>query len=380
MNNIKTFPELLAALAVYITIGIIIIKVGFFIVLLYCFSGDSKGTGKDNTKYPYYTNYIIRHIDNHNIVVGLYKKESSSSLQPWIISSKDNTTWLKNNTPNLYESNIKYDNQVLIKFHDKCYVIGIGENILVSDKCESTWTIIFPKKLNRSLGETLSNAKSGVIATDGKLYITNDGGVYSSLDGETWKKETLPLNSIYKTKFNNFNTITYGNNKVITSSFFYNGGPIHNAANINQNSYISIIYTLDIPKQKWSTESFIGTIDYIQRGKDRFVGITSNATWILADGNDTWTEQKQLFNYRYSRLIYESVANQFIINGDDGFRISLDGINWLQLFKNDINMLYDNSTCYDSECLAIQNRESKFKIIKYKLFGEVESYQIDIVQ
>lgn len=101
MNNIKTFPGLLAALAVYITIGIIIIKVGFFTVLLYCFSGDSKGTGKDNTKYPYYTNYIIRHIDNHNIIVGLYKKESSSSLQPWIISSKDNTTWLKSNTPNL---------------------------------------------------------------------------------------------------------------------------------------------------------------------------------------------------------------------------------------------------------------------------------------
>lgn len=166
----------------------------FFPMFLVLFGMAFDSFGHNTNKYSLMQMGYLR---NKFVVYGQDNKAWLDQNKLVIFSSADGKEWDKNSVDfswgNRDESFAKSMHGVFIEFNHQCYLIGAMASILVSKACDNNWEYVIPNGLLRRSQGSLFNAHGAVVETrQNKLYVSGDGGIYSSNDGNNWLRESLP--------------------------------------------------------------------------------------------------------------------------------------------------------------------------------------------
>lgn len=283
--------------------------------------------------------YRIAYINNQFVMYGI-DYEHSGLKQLVIFNSVNGKKWDKSqisiNDDN-FNRTISVDG-TFNYFNGKCYLIGATVQPLVADDCIH-WKTQVINRIESNIDTYLYKAHSSVIA-NGAFYVGGDGGVYKTVNGEFWVKESMPypMESKPHNFENSFFSMAVGNNKLITETNWR-----HNEKRLG------LIYTKDLITHQWSYEVYPVAINNIIRGKDRFVGMTESSAVVLVDGSSEWISYK----YKtYSSDLAYGLSSKFI--GTNIFNVSDNGKNWLTGYfdgNNDINPIAIN--CNGTLCIAV---------------------------
>lgn len=282
--------------------------------------------------------YRIAYINNQFVMYGI-DYEHSGLKQLVIFNSVNGKKWNKSqisiNDDNLNRT-ISVDG-TFNYFNGKCYLIGATVQPLVANDCVH-WKTQPINRVERNIDTYLYKAHSSVIA-NGAFYVGGDDGVYKTVNGEFWVKESMPypMESKPHNFENSFFSMAVGNNKLITETNWR-----HNEKRLG------LIYTKDLITHQWSYEVYPVAINNIIRGKDRFVGMTESSAVVLVDGSSEWG--------KYSvkdvpvDLSY-GLGGKFI--GIGLLDISDDGVYWKTMILSDKSMwLANHLACSSTLCLA----------------------------
>lgn len=378
-NEVKVLSRSKKILIFVIAATVALSSVIFFPVFLVLL-GMAFG-GYDGHKSNKYSLMQMGYLRNKFVVYGRDDKAWSSQSKPVIFSSADGKVWDKNSigsSPVGYndESSRQSTHGVFIEFNHQCYLIGAVTFILVSKSCDNNWEYVVPDGLIQESQGSLFNAHGAIVeTTQNKLYVSGDGGIYSSKDGHNWLQESLPYPA--ESNPNNFeniyNGIAIGNNKIITSSKWIHDGKTE-----------GLIYTYDVIKQRWSYQVMSEPIVRITRGIDRFVGVAKNTTFVLEDKLGIWQqspklEGKDLYLSRDGVIVVDN--SSYIMLGFGGVHISSNGYEWRDAkdrsHPENVVMLDSGSECKHNSCLYVRvGTDSLLFIDTYNLQSNIyQSYQ-----
>lgn len=349
----------------------------FFPMFLVLFGMAFDSFGHNTNKYSLMQMGYLR---NKFVVYGEDNKAWLDQNKLVIFSSADGKKWDKNSVDfswgNRDESFAKSTHGVFIEFNHQCYLIGAMASILVSKACDNNWGYVVPKGLLRRSQGSLFNAHGAVVETrQNKLYVSGDGGVYSSNDGNNWLRESLPypMESNPNNFENIYNGIAIGDNKIITSSKWLHDGKTE-----------GLIYTYDVLKQRWSYQVMPEPITRITRGSDRFVGVAKDTTFVLEDKLGIWQqspklEGKALYLSRDGVIVMDN--SSYIMLGFGGLHTSLNGYEWQdvkdKIHPDDVIMLNSGAECKQNNCLYVRvGTADLLSIDAYNLQNNIyQSYQ-----
>ncbi len=368
---------------IFVIAGLVALgSVLFFPMFLVLFGMAFGGSDGHNTNK--YALMQMGYLRNKFVVYGQDDKAWSSQSKPVIFSSADGKTWDKNSvgsSPVGYndESSRQSTHGVFIEFNQQCYLIGGVTFILISKSCDNNWEYLVPEGLIQESHESLFNAHGAIVETrQNKLYVSGDGGIYSSKDGNNWLRESLPypMESTPKNFENIYNGIASGDNKIITSSKWLHDGKTE-----------GLIYTYDVIKQRWSYQVMPEPIMRITRGSDRFVGVAKNTTFVLEDKLGIWRQSPKLEGELLNLLSYGFIVmnnTSYIMLGLEGLRISSNGYDWNYVkdksHPNDIIRFDFRATCGQSVCLnGIGGTTDVLSIYSYNFNNNInQSYKATI--
>lgn len=352
-NEVKVLSRskkiLIFVIAATVAFGSVIFFPVFLVLLGMAFGGY------DGHKSNKYSLMQMGYLRNKFVVYGRDDKAWSSQSKPVIFSSADGRAWDKNSigsSPVGYndESSRQSTHGVFIEFNHQCYLIGAVTFILVSKSCDNDWEYVVPDGLIQESQGSLFNAHGAIVeTTQNKLYVSGDGGIYSSKDGNNWLRESLPYptESNPKNFENVYNGIASDNNKIITSSKWVHDGKTE-----------GLIYTYDLIKQRWSYQVMPEPIVRITRGSDRFVGIAKNTTFVLEDKLSNWQQSPKLEGKLLDLLSDGFIimdGSSYIMLGLEGLRISSNGYDWnyvkAKSHPDEIIRFDFQATCGQSVCL-----------------------------
>lgn len=321
-----TSPSMIkVVIAMSISAVVAFCSVMFFPTFLVLFGMAFDSAGNKTTRYSLMQ---MGHLRNKFVVYGEDNKSWLDRNRLVIFSSIDGKFWDKNlvaSAPfgHTGEGSRQSMHGVFIEFNQQCYLIGAVALILVSKFCDNNWEYIIPNGLLKKDQGSLFDARGATIDTvHNQLYVSGNGGVYSSSDDNNWQQESLPypVESNPKNFENLYNGIAFGDNKIMTSSRWRHDGKTE-----------GLIYTYDVIKKRWSYQVMPEPIVRITRGGDRFVGIAKNTTFVLEDKLGIWKQSSILEGEPLDLLSGGVIAVDnfsYILFGSGGLRTSSDGYSW----------------------------------------------------
>lgn len=372
-----TSPSMIKVLiAMSISAVVAFCSVMFFptFLVLFGMAFDSAGT-----KSSQYSLMQMGYLRNKFVVYGRDEKSWSNQSKPVIFSSTDGKAWDKNSigmAPVGYtdESSRQSTYGVFIEFNQQCYLIGAVALILVSKSCDNNWEYIIPNGLLTKNQGSLFDARGAIIDTiHNQLYVSGNGGIYSSKDGNNWQQESLPypVESNPKNFENFYNGIAFGDNRIITSSKWRHDGKTE-----------GLIYTYDVIKKRWSYQVMPEPIVRITRGGDRFVGIAKNTTFVLEDKLGIW-KQSSILEGEPLDLLFDAViamnGSSYIMFGSEGLRLSSNGYKWhyvkAKSYHDGILRFSMRSECSHGKCLRVFGTTNGISIDSYSFLSNIyQSY------
>lgn len=206
----------------------------------------------------------------------------------------------------------------LAYFKDNYYLIGAYEKLYVSQDGE-TWYPQAISGLSESAHNSLAYACDATVV-DGRLFVAGDDGIYSSLNGQQWHKESLVypdeyLNVPDKKKDKFFVSIAGGKHKLVAVTHWFSSDALR-----------KYVFQLDLKTNQWSYLLLPSPVSQLVRVKNGFFAISGSGLLLLED-NVRVLASLSSDNWFCSGFVY--MANKFIATGGAGdFGYSSDGINW----------------------------------------------------